>query len=135
MAIGARDFVIGMAAGVPRHPGVRFMAVDTEIVLYDDGRQSIRSEVDGRRTLLSASHAPGMVAAGAVARFTLQLSVTEWTARIARYRMFGPKYGERYLVVVTRETGISTFTTVAWCLLVGRLRSDGTWQTDGGEEH
>jgi hypothetical protein len=48
--------------------------------LHDHLGRLARSEAQDRRTFLAAPNSRGMIAAGSVARFTLQLAVAEWPA-------------------------------------------------------
>jgi hypothetical protein len=106
MTTGTADFIVIMRAPVPGEPGICRMTSEAHIVLRRDACGRVGGEANNRGPLLSAPYPAGMHSTGTMAGFTLQLSLTEWAARISRRPMFCPEYGKDRLIAMTGEAGI-----------------------------
>lgn len=107
MTAGTADFIVVMRAAVPGEADIGFMTAEAHSVLYVDACRRVGGETYDRLSLLSAPDPAGMHATGTVAGFTLQLALTERTARICRHRVFRLEYADDCLITdVTGEAGI-----------------------------
>lgn len=125
MTVSTRNFIIIMRTCVPAEADIGVVTPKAHIILHGSRCCVIGPEFNYGWTLLPAPHSRRMRATGPVAGLTLKLPVSEGTAWIGRYRVFGPKYCKCHFVVVTCDAGVSPLFAV-WgvrCGLAGRLRS------------
>ena len=134
MAIGAGDFIVIVAAGMPGESFVTGVAIHAEFVLYRDRRSSIRAEVDRRRPFFAAPDSACMITAGPVTGLALQLAMAKRPVRVAGYRVFRAKDGQRDLVVMTGKAGIGAFTAVTRLCTVLSLGNGDTGRTKDHEK-
>lgn len=137
VAISTGDGVGIMSAAVPGKARLRQVAIHAVGVLFGDWRSGVGSEYHNRWTFLAATNASGMITAGAVAGFALQLTVTERGVGITGDSVLGAKDCQGCLIVVALEAGVSAFLAVLRWLdsLVGALCRNGGWRRDGRKGH
>jgi hypothetical protein len=108
VTVGTIDFVASVRAGVPAKTDVTIVTIKAHAILRFDRRNGFGTESGNRWTLLAPAHAPRVLVAWSVAGFTLQLAVPKRAARVGWHRVQGLENGERSVVIVACETGIST---------------------------
>jgi hypothetical protein len=77
VTVRAGNRVHVMFAAVPGRTDIAQVAVHAVGILFRHRRAGVRAEQHYRRPFLSTPHSSGMIAAGAVAGFTLQLPMAE----------------------------------------------------------
>ena len=92
VASGTGNGIAVVPARVPGKALVAAMARDAVAVLIGNGRAAHARKRGYRWPLLSATHAPGMIATGTMTGFALQLPVAEGRIRVPRNRVRGLEY-------------------------------------------
>jgi hypothetical protein len=117
VAVGAGQVIEIVFVAVPAKSRVGLVTVHAHTVLHADGRGSIGTKNRAwGRTFLAAPYAPCVIAGRAMAGFTLQLAVAEWTVRVRRIGMCATEKRERGVVLMTGQTGVRTLATVGFFL-------------------
>ena len=123
VAIGTGDGIVVMRAAMPREARVGAVAFDAVRVLVRDRCRGVRTEGRDRRAFLAAPYAPGVITAGSVAGFALQLTMPERGVGILRHGVLGAKDCQDHLIVMTLETRVGALLAVVG----GSASSSAAW--------
>jgi hypothetical protein len=102
----AGDLVGRVRTGMPARAEIRLVAGRAHRVLRRHRCRRIGAESHDRRAFLTLGRTPRMQAAGTVARFALQLVVTEGSVRIGRDAMRPAKDRQSNSIVVAAQAGV-----------------------------